>query len=195
LIETGCYADLTMPSAPDQCQTATVNAVYYATDDPLRPKSHDSGLRVRVGGQQPTDTLLMIQGPLALDWNNRKWGILPRIENGDLTARRPPTLQRLTLWMQANVRVSGRDDWRIVKLHTHGAQESNMGMLLGAPMCDFHGALASFAAERHWFRYYYVTASELASLVHAAERGVSDPSTLLAHPPVVAARGPAAASE
>ena len=43
LIETGCYADFTMPSAPSDTQTRTVNSIYYAIDDPEKPKSHDNG--------------------------------------------------------------------------------------------------------------------------------------------------------
>jgi hypothetical protein len=67
LLETGCYADFTMPSAPAECQTTTINSIYYATDDPNRPKSHDRGLPARVGSKQPDNSLLMVQGPLALD--------------------------------------------------------------------------------------------------------------------------------
>jgi hypothetical protein len=33
LIETGCYADMAMPSAPSACQNSTINSIYYATDD------------------------------------------------------------------------------------------------------------------------------------------------------------------
>jgi len=195
LIETGCYADFTMPSAPAACQTSTINSIYYATDDPQRPKSHDRGTPARVGANPSEDTLLLIQGPLALDWGDRKWGVLPRIENGDLTARRPPTLQRLMLWMQAGVKVCGRDNWTFVKLHTHGAEESNMEMLLGQPMHEFHKALALYAAEQPWFRYYYVTAREMATLVHAGENGVSDPLTVLNHKPVAVEIGQAAVGE
>src|SRR4029078_10711953 len=42
LRETGCYADFTMPSAPDPAQTRKINSIYYAVDDPARPKSHDT---------------------------------------------------------------------------------------------------------------------------------------------------------
>ncbi len=48
LIETGCYADLTMPAAPHGAQTSMVNSIYYAVDDPMRPKSHDRGVPARV---------------------------------------------------------------------------------------------------------------------------------------------------
>jgi hypothetical protein len=179
LLETGCYADFTMPSAPDPCQTSTINGIYYAADDPLRPKSHDRGVAAAVGSHQAQESLLMIQGPLGLDWGRRKWGILPRLENGDLTERHPPTVERLMLWLQAGVQVSGRADWSFVKVHTHGAQEPNMKMLLGRPMHEFHRSLGQFAQEQNWFKYYYVTASQMASLVHAAEAGVTDPAEVL----------------
>jgi hypothetical protein len=179
LIETGCYADFTMPAVPNACQTTTVNGVYYATDDPLRPKSHDRGIPAKVSRKPPQDSLLMIQGPLALDWQSRKWGVLPRLENGDLTGHRPPSVSRLWLWMQAGVRVIGRHDWLFIKLHTHGAFEANTAMLLGEPMRQFHIALRALAERNDWLRYYYVTAWEMAQLVHAAENGAWDPSTIL----------------
>lgn len=70
----------------------------------------------------------------------------------------------------------GREDWRFVKLHTHGAQEANAAMLLREPMRNFHTALRQFARERDWFQYYYVTARELAGLVRQAEAGLSEPN-------------------
>src|SRR5690606_13315182 len=63
LREEGCYADFTFPAAPDPCQTSTINKTYYAKDDPHGPKSHDTGQRVKVGGQ-PWGDLTIIQGPL-----------------------------------------------------------------------------------------------------------------------------------
>jgi len=176
LRETGCYADFTMPSAPDPCQTTTVNSIYYAVDDRQRPKSHDQGIRARVGETPPHDGLLMIQGPLAWDWNSRKWGLLPRLENGDLTGRRPATVDRFRLWCSAGICVAGRDDWLFVKLHTHGAQEDNAEMLLGEPMRRFHLNLHDFVRENPQLRFYYVTAREMAALVRQAECGHLEPA-------------------
>jgi hypothetical protein len=45
LMETGCYADFTMPSAPAPCQTSTINSIYYAQDDPAAPKECLSRIR------------------------------------------------------------------------------------------------------------------------------------------------------
>jgi hypothetical protein len=175
LRETGCYADFTMPSAPACCQTRMVNSIYYASDDPLRPKSHDRGVPAAVGISPPDDGLLMIQGPLVADWSRRRFGIFPGLENGDLQANHPPTLERWRLWLRACVHVKGRSDWLFIKLHTHGAQESNAAMLLGPPMRKFHQELQQWAAEHPSSRYYYVKAREMAELVHQAEAGEAQP--------------------
>ena len=43
----------------------------------------------------------MVQGPLNLNWKRRKAGVLPRLENGDLTEANPPNLDRFQLWLSA----------------------------------------------------------------------------------------------
>ena len=44
LLETGCYADFTLPSAPSNTQTRIVNSIYYAQDIPGRCGSHNWGV-------------------------------------------------------------------------------------------------------------------------------------------------------
>ncbi|MGH7138511.1 MAG: hypothetical protein ACREHD_22400, partial [Pirellulales bacterium] len=175
LRETGCFADFTLPAAPDDCQTSTINSIYYAVDDCRRPKSHDRGQPAGVGRVPPSDGLLLIQGPLALDCSSRKFGFLPRLENGELHGGRPPAIDRLRLWLAAGVGVAGRPDWRFVKLHTHGAHEPNAEMLLGEPMRRFHEKLADLARREPHFNYYYVSAREMADLVRQAEAGEEKP--------------------
>ncbi|MBS0266743.1 MAG: hypothetical protein JSS02_32750 [Planctomycetes bacterium] len=175
LRETGCYADFTLPSAPDDCQTSIVNSIYYAIDDPQRPGSHNTGRRAQVGTIPPADGLLMIQGPLLFDWGRRKWGLAPRLENGNLSLQQPATLDRLRLWCAAGVTVANRPDWFFVKLYTHGVEQNKMQMILGEPMRRFHEGLGGLAREFSTFKYYYVTAREMAGLVHQAERGCSAP--------------------
>ncbi len=170
LRETGCYADFTMPSAPSNTQTSTINSIYYVTDHPGETKSHDTGQLATVGGTPPAESLLMIQGPLAPSWSPPKWGIFPRIENGDLHGTRPPSIDRLKLWIKANVHVQGKPNWKFIKLHTHGCKEGNIDMLLGTPMQQFHQQLASFAQQNPHIRYHYVTAWEMALLVKQAEQ-------------------------
>lgn len=171
LRETGCYADFTMPSAPSPTQTRKLNSIYYAVDDPLRPKSHDCGVDAACGSAPPGNSLLLIQGPLILNWRNRKFGLLPRVENGNLQGPQPPRIQRLDDWLRASVQVGGRPDWYFVKLYTHGATEANQAAVLGEPMVRFHQALAQRAHRDSRFHYHYVTAREMYNLAKAAEGG------------------------
>lgn len=184
LRETGCYADFTLPSAPSPTQTRKINSIYYAKDDPQRPLSHDSGLDVGTI-PPPTDALMLIQGPLLLNWGQRKWGLLPKVENGCLQASQPPSIDRLDLWLRAGVQVPSRPDWFFVKLHTHGAPEANRQMLLGEPMVQFHRALAQRAACDRNFHFHHVTAREMYNLVKAAEAGWKGPVDAMRDDPLV----------
>lgn len=175
LLKTGCYADFTMPSAPSPTQTRIINSIYYARDIPGRRKSHDEGRLAAVGQPAPDNHLLMIQGPLTLDWERRQKGIIPRIENGDLIAGRPPSLSRMKYWRSAGVHVRGMPNWLFVKLHTHGCNDANMKAWLGGEMQQFHRELAQWAKSDKQIRYHYVTAWEMAQLVHQAEAGAAEP--------------------
>ncbi len=174
LRELGCYADFTLPSCPDPTQTRTINRLYYAQDTP-HPKSHDTGVQVRVlpaGGSPPLapifGDLLIIQGPLALNWERRKLGFLPRLENSDLTVANLPRL-----WLKQHIHVLGRPEWTFVKLHCYGAPPPNSGVFLGEPYRAFHQHLAETYTEANGWRLQYVTARELVNILHAAEDGHS----------------------
>jgi hypothetical protein len=168
LRDTGCYADFTLPSAPNPTQTRKVNSIYYASGNPRKPRAHDGGIDVGAG-PRPEGGLLMVQGPLLLDWGRRKWGVFPKLENACLQANQQPTARRLDLWLRARIQVPTRPDWFFVKVHTHGAKESNADFLLGPPMRDFHEALRKRAEEHPNFHYHYVTAREMYNLARAAE--------------------------
>lgn len=170
LRELGCYADFTLPSAPSDTQTATSNAIYYATDDPARPRSHDRGVPVRVGGR-PCGDLMIVQGPLGLNWRERKAGILPRIENSDVRAGCPPTPARVDAWVKAGIHVEGRPEWIFVKVHTHGTQETDMDTLLGEPMAKMHAYLEQAYNDGQRHVLHYVTAREAYNIIKAAEAG------------------------
>ncbi|MBY0230437.1 MAG: hypothetical protein K2W96_14225 [Gemmataceae bacterium] len=165
LKESGCVCDMTLPSAPSPAQIGVINRVYHAADRP-GPCSHAHPVPPGTPG-----ALMLIQGPLLLDWGRRKWGLVPRLENGCLQASQPPSMERLRLWLRARVQVPSRPEWFFVKLHAHGAPEDAHGVLLGKPMEDFHAALAAEAARNPRFHYHYVTAREMANLARAALAG------------------------
>ncbi len=170
LKNSGCYADFTLPSAPSPAQTRTINAIYYATDDPLRPKSHDRGRPAAVG-RPPDGDLLLVQGVLALDWRRRRHGILPRIDNSDLNPSLPPDAARLPLWLRHAPRVAGAPHVCFIKLACHGAPEKAHQPLLGAPARAFFERLVRDYDDGRSYRLRFMTCWEMVQAVHALERG------------------------
>ena len=190
LRDTGCYADFTLPSAPSECQTHKINSIYYATDDPQCPKSHDTGVDVRVGGKASGD-LLIVQGPLALNWSSRKFGLLPRIENGEVAHNAPAVADRIDNWVAQEISVVDKPDWVFVKVHTHGCQEMNLNAALGSLAAEMHQHLQDKYNDGTNFVLHYVTAREVFNLIKAAEAGqTGDPNQYrdyaLPPPPVIA---------
>lgn len=146
LQETGCYADFTLPSAPSDTQTRKVNSIYYAVDKPGMPKSHDWGVDAEVGKRG--EGLLMVQGPLELDWGRRKFCLVPRIEHSGLTGNFPPSADRIKLWIDAGVAVKGAPEHVFVKLYTHGTQENVMKMLFdGGGFNTFFNAIEGYKSR------------------------------------------------
>ncbi len=198
LRESGCFADFTLPSAPSATQTRRINSIYYAFDDPSRPRSHDDGVEVRVGGTETGD-LLIVQGPLGMRWPGGKFSLLPRLENGNLAGHAPPSPRRFRAWLETRVCVAGRPEWVFVKVHTHGCDERNWEALLGEPMRAFHRCLAREYNDGTRYRLHYVTARECFNIVKAAERGLTgDPGRyrdLELLPPPVACTTPVPPAE
>ncbi len=170
LLDHGCYGDFTMPSAPDPTQTRTVNSIYYARPG-TAPKSHDTGIAATVGQAPEPDRLLLVQGPLALNWKRRKFGLLPRLENADLTQANPPTDARFQLWLDQRIQVLSRPEWLFIKLHTHGAYPENIELLFGKAMTAFASSLKKRLEVDKNLHIHFVTARELVNIIHAAERG------------------------
>jgi hypothetical protein len=174
LRETGCYADFTMPSAPADCQTRKINSIYFADDDPQRPKSHDTGRDIVFGGRDSGD-LLLIQGPLALNLRSRKRGVIPRIENGDIHDTSRFTRSRMALWVSQRICVRGREDTVFVKVHTHGLKTRQTGYLLGDEMSRGFDTLEREFNDGDRYRLFYVNAREMANVVLAFNDGIDSP--------------------
>jgi len=185
LFDTGCYADFTFPSAPDECQPDMVNAIYWPQGDLARKRSYERGELARVG-REHRDRLLMITGPLAL--SRRPGSVSMRIESSAVTASDPATFARVRSWVDQAITIDGRPDWVFVKVHTHGAPEAQAASLLGEGGAAMHRALSSYNDGVRW-KLHYVTAREMYNLAIAAMRGASgDPNqhrdAVLPPPPV-----------
>jgi hypothetical protein len=173
LRETGCYADFTQPAAPDVSQTRTVNSIYYAVDDPARPRSHDRGIDARAGTTPPASGLLLVQGPIALNWRRRVLGVVPGLDVAaiDWSEGNAPTLERFRGWVDARIAVRGKPEWVFVKIHAHGARERSAATLLGPEMAALHEAIGRGFNDGRRYRLHYVTAREMFNIARAAEAG------------------------
>jgi hypothetical protein len=160
LRDLGCFADFTLPSAPHPMQTHMVNTVYWATDDPDRPKSHDTGVPVTPGA--PAGDLLMIPGPLGFNFRGqRRWA--PRLEAGELAVYDPPVSGRAASWLQLSPRIGNNI---FIKLFTHGAQDDNAAVLLEGGLDVLFEDLIAECQNRS-NRLFFVSAWEMRQAVEA----------------------------
>jgi len=171
LRETGCYADFTFPSAPHPSQPPVANRIYYPAGDPAQPRAHHRARDARVG-VSGGDDLLLITGPLVVNWARRRKGLVPAIENGDLTGLNPPSPDRVDAWVGAGIGVAGHPDWVFVKAHTHGTQEKNSARLLGEGPGSldalFTDLLARYNDGERWV-LHFSTPWEMARAVRVLE--------------------------
>ena len=136
LRDLGCYADFTMPAAPDPAQGGPVNTIFRVTDDPRRPRSYETGVPV-VPGTLAVGDLTLITGPLGVLWRPEgRW--TPRFDTGELASYARPTLERIRLWLSVAPRIA---EHSFVKLFAHGAQEDNAAALLGGDLERLYGGL------------------------------------------------------
>jgi len=167
LAETGCYADLTMPSGFwHPAQTAKINSLYECRLPLDQAAPHREGRDLAVG-RPLKDFPLMIQGPLIADVGRTLRRARPVIENGAITGAVPMTLQRLALWKRAQVRVAGRPDWLFIKLHCHSMDPTQQDAVIGDGFRKFLHDFVTAADERKE-TLHFVTAREMTNIALAA---------------------------
>jgi hypothetical protein len=163
LRDLGCYADFTMPSSNSPTQSRLVNTIYWATDDPLQPRSFDRGVPVRPGAPGSGD-LLMIPGPLGLRFAER---LRPRMENGEIAHQDLPTPYRMGLWLDLAPRIGNNI---FIKLYAHGAQERNSKPLLLEGGLDRLFRSLPEVCRRRGHELHYVSTWEMRQAVDRAVR-------------------------
>lgn len=167
LADTGCYADLTLPSAPfHAAQTSKINSLYECAL-PLNQRAPQRRGRALTRGRPPRIFPLIVQGPLLMEFARSGRPGRIGIENGALTRPNPPSLSRLKLWKRAGISVHGRPDWLFIKLHCHGMDPTQKEVVLGPAMERFLGALVEGAAERREI-LHFVSAREMVNIILAA---------------------------
>ena len=168
----GCYADFTHPSWGPM-HPRLVNRLYYATDDPTKPKSYDTGTVMRVGAAAVGD-LLIFEGPSVV----RLRGLRPTYDHGDVTMAERPTPERIDDWIRSGIHVQGRPEWIFVKVFTHGAVAADHEAVLGRWADQLYTYLESQYNDGQRFVLHYVTAREAYNIAKAAEAGhTGNPTT------------------
>ena len=125
---------------------------------------------VTVGGS-PVGDLLLVQGPIGLNWRDRRKGVIPRVENADIRANYPPTPGRVDGWVDTGIHVDGRPEWIFIKIHTHGAPEKDAAVVLGPAVDEMFSHLETAYNDGERFVLHYVTARETYNIIKAAEAG------------------------
>ena len=167
LSQTGCYADLTLPTAFfHPAQIGKINSLYECTAPLTKRAAHRRGKDLKAG-RCPTVFPLIVQGPLLLgfDWANRDRYL--KLDNGALTGTKPPSLERLRGWKQAAVHVRGKPDWLFIKLHCHSMDPTQHEAVLGRAMQVFLRDLVEGASQRNEI-LHFVTAREIVNIILAA---------------------------
>jgi hypothetical protein len=171
LAETGCYIDMTLPSAPDRSQVPRLNAIYECGHPFHQARPHRSGPSLRVGRRPKLPVLLT--GPLSFDWSRRKKGIpVPRLEDSSLAANYPPTLARLDRWRATHIHVEGRPEWLFIKLFCHGFFDMDQPAVIGQQMRRFLEEALELSERTGEFKLHFATAREAFNIAMAAVDGL-----------------------
>lgn len=171
LQETGCYVDMTLPSAPDESQVPVLNQIYEC-GLPLTAKiPHRTGNRVRVFGNKP-QLPLIFTGPLVFNWTRRVKGLpIPRIDDGALTHNQPLDTARFKRWLSANVTVKGRSDWIFVKLYCHGFFDRDQSASIGEDARRFFSRIIENGEKTARYKVHFASSREAFNIVSAAIDG------------------------
>ncbi|MGD0757353.1 MAG: hypothetical protein ABR921_00500 [Candidatus Sulfotelmatobacter sp.] len=167
LAETGCYADMTLPSgAYHGAQTSKINSIYECGLPLEKRAPHRKGQDLE-RGRAAQIFPIMVQGPLLLDFRPGPGSRWLGIENSALIGPSPATLNRLANWKRAAISVKGRPDWLFIKLHCHGMDPRDEDAMLGTPMQEFLRKLVDGAEERNEV-LHFVSAREMVNVILAA---------------------------
>jgi len=166
LIETGCYADFTFPCSCE-ANPLQVNSIYYAVDNPDKPKSYSTGKLVQAG-MNDTKGLMMIQGPLYPYLKNQKISQL-RLYGAVIDGIMPVDDKRIDQWVRTGIHVKGHRNWIVVKMHTHGAVDHE-SVLGGEIQFIFNYLKENYGSGDNKF-LHYVTTRELYNIIKAIECG------------------------
>lgn len=170
LKETGCYADFTFPACGKSniaSNPLKINSIFYAKDNPDRPRSHIYGKSVR-SDRKPYGDLMLIQGPLFPFYS--KANPFKLKTGGEAINGNPPVgFNRIDKWVQSNIHIGGGENIIFIKTHTHGATDEKA--VLGVEIQFIFNYLETNYNDGKKYVLHYVTAREAYNIVKAIECG------------------------
>lgn len=171
LLETGCYADLTLPSAPERSQVPRINAVYQCGNVLTERSPHRSGPSLEL--HEAPKLPVIITGPLVFNWGRRVYGLpVPRLDDGVLAANYDLDIDRLNRWADANITVKGRPEWVFVKLYCHGFFPEDQSAVIGEGVQHFWQEVLDYSERTGKFKIHFATAREAFNIALAATDGL-----------------------
>ena len=171
LQETGCYADMTLPSAPDPTQVPVINKIYECGLPLTQKVPHRQGRNVAVNGNEPVLPLIFT-GPLVFNWRRRVHGLpIPRIDDGGLTFNQKMDQARFERWLSADIKVLGRPDWVFIKLYCHGFIDQDQSACIGEEARRFFGEIIEHGEKTSSYSVHFAAPREAYNMVRAAIDG------------------------
>lgn len=170
LATTGCYADFTLPSVPDQSQVPKINSIYQCGKPLEQACPHRSGHDLKVGDKPILP--IIINGPLVFDWTRRVHGLpVPRVDDGSLAHNYTLNMSRFRRWQSAQIGVKGRPEWIFIKLHCHAFFEHDQEAMMGDEMRRFMTEVLELGDATGRFKLHFASAREVFNMVMAALEG------------------------
>ncbi|HEX6718105.1 MAG TPA: hypothetical protein VF088_13390 [Pyrinomonadaceae bacterium] len=170
LASTGCYADFTLPSAPEQSQVPKINAIYQCGHPLEQARPHRSGPDLKVGDKP--NLPIIVTGPLVFDWTRRVRGLpIPRMDDGALAGNYPLKMARFRRWQSAQIGIKGRPEWIFIKLHCHAFFEQDQDAMMGDELRRFMTEIVELGDATGRFRVHFATAREVFNIILAALEG------------------------
>jgi len=171
LADTGCYADMTLPSAPDQSQVSVTNKIYECGLPLKYPIPHRKGKSVKVNGNLP-QLPLIFSGPLIFNWTRRIKGFpIPRVDDGALVYNQQMDFARLNRWLNANITVKGNPEWVFIKLYCHGFFTHDQSASIGDEAKKFFNEVVENGEKENAYSVHFASAREATNMVFAAIDG------------------------
>jgi hypothetical protein len=170
LSETGCYADMTLPSAPLETQVPVLNKIYECARPLTERAPHRKGKDL-TAGKMPQFPIIFT-GPLVFNWTRRIRGLpVPRLDDGALAANQPLDEARFRRWLSAGISVAGRPEWIFIKLYCHGFFDHDQEFSIGEQARRFFSETVERGEKTGEYSVHFASAREAVNMVFAALDG------------------------